>query len=98
MAVYTVRYSLVIITCLIAELIPHLALFISLVGAFAGASLALIFPPIIDLLCQHARKRLTLGIWIRNLSLVTFGLLGFTTGTYSSMVQIVKAFGEEDKF
>lgn len=34
----------------VAELIPHLALFISLIGAFSGSSMALLFPPFIDLL------------------------------------------------
>lgn len=94
--VYSLRYSLVIITCLVAELIPHLALFISLVGAFAGTLLALIFPPMIDLLCRHSQRTLTRGAWMKNLFLLGFGLLGFATGTYSSLVQIANAFGKED--
>lgn len=79
-----------------AELIPHLALFISLVGAFAGTSLALIFPPVIDLLCHYSRRALTKQVWAINLFLMSFALLGFTTGTYSSLREIIKAFGKED--
>ena len=81
---------------MMAELIPHLALFISLVGAFAGTALALLFPPIIELLCYYAQKRLTLKVWVKNIILMMFGLLGFTTGTYASVRQIILAFGKED--
>jgi len=94
--VYFVRYSMVLFTCMMAELIPHLALFISLVGAFAGTALALLFPPIIELLCYYAQKRLTLKVWVKNIILMMFGLLGFTTGTYASVRQIILAFGKED--
>ena len=95
--VYFLRYSLVITTCMVAELIPHLALFISLVGAFAGTALALIFPPVIDLLCKYCQHKLTTRVWLQNLGLFSFGILGFTTGTYASLVQIAAAFGIEDK-
>lgn len=40
---------------MLAELIPHLALFISLVGSVAGSFLTLVFPPMIELLCYYAR-------------------------------------------
>uniref|UniRef100_A0A914C3B6 Amino acid transporter transmembrane domain-containing protein n=1 Tax=Acrobeloides nanus TaxID=290746 RepID=A0A914C3B6_9BILA len=94
--VYFVRYSMVLLTCLAAELIPHLALFISLVGAFAGTSLGLIYPPVIDLLCHYSKRTLTKKIWATNLFLMSFALLGFTTGTYASLRQIFIAFGKED--
>lgn len=48
--IYIARFSIVLLTCAIAELVPHLALFISLVGAVACTSLALLFPPVIDIL------------------------------------------------
>ncbi|KAK0418287.1 hypothetical protein QR680_013477 [Steinernema hermaphroditum] len=93
---YFVRYSMVIFTCLLAELIPHLSLFISLVGAFAGTVLALVFPPVIELLCCYAKGGLNWKIWLKNIFLLAFALLGFTTGTYASLVQIAEAFGKED--
>lgn len=95
--VYFLRYSLVITTCLVAELIPHLALFISLVGAFAGTALALIFPPAIDLLCRYSQNKLTAKVWARNLFLFCFGLFGWATGTYASLIEIANAFGIEDR-
>ncbi|VDO19786.1 unnamed protein product [Heligmosomoides polygyrus] len=81
---------------LMAELIPHLALFISLVGSVAGTSLTLVFPPMIDLLCCYSKDSLTPWIWSRNVFLMLFALVGFATGTYASMVQIVEAFGKSD--
>lgn len=56
--IYFARLSLVIATLGIAELVPHLALFISLIGAFAGTSLALLFPPIIRLLVSDESELL----------------------------------------
>uniref|UniRef100_A0A0K0FV04 Aa_trans domain-containing protein n=1 Tax=Strongyloides venezuelensis TaxID=75913 RepID=A0A0K0FV04_STRVS len=89
MFIYVSRGCLVLFIISLAELIPHLALFISLVGSFAGTALALLFPPIIELLVCYSQDRLTLLIWVKNITLMSFGLLGFVTGTYSS----VKAIG-----
>ncbi|VDM76660.1 unnamed protein product [Strongylus vulgaris] len=94
--IYGVRMGGVICTCLVAELIPHLALFISLVGSVAGTSLTLVFPPMIELLCSYSKDSLTPWIWIRNIFLMLFALFGFATGTYASIVQIVEAFGKPD--
>ncbi|CAD5214466.1 unnamed protein product [Bursaphelenchus okinawaensis] len=94
--VYFSRYSLVLVICLLAELIPHLALFISLIGAFAGTALALLFPPVIDLLTHWAQCTLNGKVWLTDLVLVSFGFLGFCTGTYASLLEIAKAFGKVD--
>lgn len=90
--IYIARYSGVILTCAIAELIPHLALFISLIGAFSGASMALLFPPCIELLTSYAKNELSTGLWIKNIVLLTFAFIGFTTGTYSALIEIAKTF------
>ncbi|KAI6187840.1 Amino acid transporter, transmembrane family-containing protein [Aphelenchoides besseyi] len=94
--VYFTRYVLVILTCLLAELVPHLALFISLIGAFAGTALALLFPAFISLLCAYSQQSLTANQWAINLFLIVFGLLGFTTGTYSALHDIILAFNVHD--
>jgi len=41
--------------------------------------------------------KLTRGIWIKNICLFGFGVLGLVTGTYASLTQIAYAFGVEDK-
>lgn len=92
--IYMARYGMVLLTCAFAELIPHLALFISLIGAFSGASMALLFPPCIDLLVAYAKHELSTATWTKDILLLCFAILGFTTGTYSSLAEIFKKFGE----
>ncbi|PAV90411.1 hypothetical protein WR25_17050 isoform C [Diploscapter pachys] len=94
--IYTVRMVTVLLTCMLAELIPHLALFISLVGSVAGSFLTLVFPPMIELLCYYARDELTWWVWTRNIALMLVAVIGFATGTYASLVDIIKAFGKPD--
>lgn len=86
--------SSLIISVLLAELIPRLALFIALVGAFSAASVSLVFPPILDLLVCYARGRISPSDWARNCSILAFGVLGTVTGTYAAVHEIVSAFGE----
>ncbi|KAJ1346766.1 hypothetical protein KIN20_001665 [Parelaphostrongylus tenuis] len=88
--IYGVRYLGVLFTCAVAELVPHLALFISLMGAFSGASMALLFPPCIDLLICYAKQDLTPRVWTKNIFLLCFAMLGFTTGTFSALTEIYK--------
>ncbi|RCN52762.1 transmembrane amino acid transporter protein [Ancylostoma caninum] len=92
--IYTTRYMGVLLTCAVAELIPHLALFISLIGAFSGASMALLFPPCIELLTCFAKGELTSSVWAKNIFLLCFAMLGFTTGTYAALSEIFKKFAE----
>lgn len=72
----------------LSTLIPHLDLLISLVGAFASSFLALMFPPMIEMLtfqCGPITK-------LKNILIITIGFVGFVTGTYSSMKEIINKF------
>ncbi|KAE9420012.1 hypothetical protein Angca_005684, partial [Angiostrongylus cantonensis] len=88
--IYGTRYLGVLFTCAMAELVPHLALFISLMGAFSGASMALLFPPCIELLTCYAKQELTSSVWVKNIFLLCFAMLGFTTGTFAALSEIFK--------
>lgn len=86
------RSALCLITFILAEAIPELGLFISLVGAVSSTALALIFPPIIEMVvCWH---NTSLGFFTitKDVSIVLIGLLGFATGTYESITAIIRAF------
>jgi len=81
----------------IAEMVPALGLFISLIGALCSTALALVFPPVIELIARSDLNKGP-GVWIcvKNLVILVLALLGFFTGSYESLKQIVKHFGEEE--
>jgi len=89
-AEFALRFGLVMVTFSLAAAIPKLDLFISLVGAISSSTLALMAPPIIDTVTnwQEVGK---LRI-IRNLFLFSIGFLGFVTGTFVSLENIIKYF------
>ncbi|XP_060520345.1 proton-coupled amino acid transporter 2-like [Cylas formicarius] len=87
------RSLLVLVTFILAEAIPFLGLFISLVGAVSSSALALIFPAIIDIVCASGFNRLTKFVLIKDSIIIFIGALGTLTGGYESISAIVKAFG-----
>ncbi|KAL2729438.1 proton-coupled amino acid transporter 1-like isoform X1 [Vespula squamosa] len=80
------------ILLVLAEAIPELGLFISLVGAVSSTALALLFPPIIELVVCWQNTNLSPFMVIKDVTIVLIGLLGFATGTYESITAIIKAF------
>lgn len=89
---YGVRVALIIATVLIAISIPNLGGFISLVGAVCLSMLGLIFPGIIDLVTFYEEPglgRYNWRLW-KNLFLICFGVIGFLTGSYVSIQEIIK--------
>ncbi|KAH1004082.1 hypothetical protein HUJ04_003890 [Dendroctonus ponderosae] len=89
------RSFLVLVTFVLAEAIPFLGLFISLVGAVSSAALALIFPPILDTVSSIAIGQLTSFSALKNGFIILIGVVGMITGSYESISAIVKAFGSE---
>ncbi|KAL7644449.1 UNVERIFIED_CONTAM: hypothetical protein RMT77_005281 [Armadillidium vulgare] len=87
---YCFRGFLVIITFVLAVAIPNIGLFISLVGAVASSTLAIIFPPIIQMVTMwHRIEKITI---VKCISIIIFGIICFFTGTYSSFFAIVEHF------
>lgn len=84
------RILLILFTGAIAMVIPHLDLLIALIGALASSSLALIFPPIIELLTLSAEgNRPSVLIIVKDVAIMLLGLLGCITGTYAAILGIV---------
>ena len=77
-------------TVLLAAAIPDLGLFISLVGALSSSTLALIFPPIINILTNwmggYGPYR---WILVKDIILICIGTIGMVAGTYVSIEQIL---------
>lgn len=75
---------------ILAACIPNLGPIISLVGAISSSALALIAPPIIEIITFWP-----VGFgdynWIlwKDIGILVFGLCGFTFGTYASIAQIL---------
>lgn len=91
LAEYGIRFGLVTLTLILAILIPNLGGFISLVGAVCLSMLGLIFPAIIDLVTFYEHPglgRFNWRLW-KNVFLIFFGLIGFLTGTYVSINDIL---------
>ncbi|KAL0280751.1 UNVERIFIED_CONTAM: hypothetical protein PYX00_001959 [Menopon gallinae] len=77
---------------ILAEVVPFLDLFISLIGALSSSALALIVPPIMDLVTFHeSYGPLKWRLW-KNGFIIIFGIVGFIIGTVYAMIDIVKSF------
>jgi Transmembrane amino acid transporter protein. len=75
---------------ILAEAIPHLSLFISLVGAVSSTALALFFPAAMDL-ATNWESGLGPFKWLlwKDGFFIFIGLVGFSTGTYASLEAII---------
>ncbi|CAF1034919.1 unnamed protein product [Brachionus calyciflorus] len=83
------RSSLVILTFLLAIKVPRIDLFISLVGSIASSTLALIIPPVLDLMIFWKSSNKTLLRFLKNLCVIIFGTYIFISGTWVSLTDIV---------
>ncbi|XP_025836729.1 proton-coupled amino acid transporter 1 isoform X2 [Agrilus planipennis] len=91
------RALFVLLTFVLAEAIPYLNLFISLVGAVSSTALALIIPPILDMVISCSVSEVTPWTLSKNIFILAVGILGCITGTYESINEIVKAFVSDNK-
>ena len=72
---------------------------IALVGAFASSALALIFPPLIEILTfSRVEGKVWLGclprpVWIaKDIAIMTLGVVGSLFGTYAAIENIIENF------
>ncbi|XP_046684040.1 proton-coupled amino acid transporter-like protein CG1139 isoform X2 [Homalodisca vitripennis] len=88
---YILRILLCLLTFVLAEVIPNLSVFISLVGAVSSTALALVFPPLCDLSIRWNDRDFGIFGWRKAVDYLTLviAVFGFCTGTYFSLVSIV---------
>jgi len=87
---YVFRAFLVLLTFLLAACIPNIGLFISLVGAIASSTLAIIFPPIIQIITFW--HKMTRTMLLKCMFILMFGSFCFVVGTYSSVSAVIEYF------
>ncbi|CAL8343905.1 unnamed protein product [Arctogadus glacialis] len=88
------RGLLVCLTLSWAVLIPRLDLVISLVGAVSSSALALIFPPLIELVTYSDRRQVSRPMLAKNLLIASVGFIGFLTGTYVTVAELMSPSGD----
>ncbi|XP_008211053.1 proton-coupled amino acid transporter 1 [Nasonia vitripennis] len=88
------RTTFCLITFILAEVIPQLGLFISLVGAVSSSALALIFPAIIEIVISWQDAKLNKFTFFKDIVILGIGFLGCFTGTYASIAEIIHVFNK----
>ncbi|XP_055526283.1 proton-coupled amino acid transporter-like protein CG1139 [Wyeomyia smithii] len=87
----TLRFALVLLTFIMAANIPNLGAFISLIGAVSTSALALVFPPVVEIITFWPSRKYGRWNWIlwKDILITVFGLAGFVIGTSTSVVEII---------
>ncbi|XP_058816422.1 proton-coupled amino acid transporter-like protein pathetic [Topomyia yanbarensis] len=98
-AEYAIRIGLVILTVAIAVALPNIGPFVTLIGAVCLSTLGLMFPAIIELVTYYDVPGYGCCYWVlwKNIALILFGVIGFLTGTYVSIVEFTENLEEDLK-
>ena len=86
------RKNIFIFLVALAAAIPRLDLFISLVGAASSSTLALMAPSLIETITFWPNMGKYRWKLVKNILIFLFGFLGFVTGSYISIKNIIKYF------
>jgi solute carrier family 36 (proton-coupled amino acid transporter) len=87
------RICVVLVTFVVALLVPNLGLLISMIGAVCSNSLALVFPVIIEYLVvtRDNRKMHILDV-VKNILVLSLAIIGLLSGGYESIRGIVSIY------
>ena len=94
-----IRTILVIFTALVAIAIAEINLLIDFIGACSSSSLALIFPPALEIITFWGarRYRLPFYVWVvKDIIILSIGLIGGAIGTGVAIFNIAESFSGND--
>lgn len=78
-------------------MVPHLNVFISLIGALCSTALAMFFPALIQIVLSYGTPDGPGAfLWVKNGFIMLFALFGLTTGTYESVNELIIIFKNEN--
>ena len=85
---------MLLVSVILAAVIPHLDLMISLIGALASNAIALIIPPILEMVIVWPDREFGRYHWkaVKNVAIMFVGLLGFVVGVTVTLIAIVDTF------
>lgn len=89
-----------LVSVILAATIPHLDLMISLVGTLSSSAIALIFPPLLDLVTFSSDlDHFGRCYWraVKDVLVIIVGLIGFIVGTAVTIMSIVDAFEKDSR-
>ncbi|BFZ24504.1 hypothetical protein BsWGS_27543 [Bradybaena similaris] len=91
---FAFRIIMVLVAVALAIAVPHLDLLISFVGSLTGSALCIMLPAILEVATLAAEgERLPWYTVIKDLLIFAFGIFGCAIGSYTSLKDIIKAFG-----
>ncbi|XP_039095374.1 proton-coupled amino acid transporter 3 isoform X3 [Hyaena hyaena] len=85
----SVRIALVCLTCVSAILIPRLDLVISFMGSVSSSALALIIPPLLEIITFYPEDMSCVTI-AKDIMISILGLLGCVFGTYQALYELIQ--------
>ncbi|XP_043841318.1 proton-coupled amino acid transporter 1-like [Dromiciops gliroides] len=85
----SIRTGLVCVTSALAILIPKLDLVIALVGSMSSSALALIIPPLLEIVTYYSEGISPITI-IKDILISVLGIIGLVVGTYQSLNELIQ--------
>uniref|UniRef100_A0A8C2VQJ2 Solute carrier family 36 member 3 n=1 Tax=Chinchilla lanigera TaxID=34839 RepID=A0A8C2VQJ2_CHILA len=85
----SVRTALVCLTCVFPILVPRLDLVLSLVGSVSSSALALIIPPLLEIITFYPEDMSCVTI-AKDIVISTLGLLGCFLGVYQALYELTQ--------